>query len=111
MALEIFIRNCPAAKYLIEKGLTPREFNSYGSRRGNDAVMSRGTFANIRLFKNISDQVAGKTIHFPTGKQLDVWDAAEMYKNDNISVIIIAGKDYGSGSSRDWAAKGQWMLV
>jgi len=73
--------------------------------------MSRGTFANIRLFNKISDQVAGKTVHFPTGRQLDVWDAAEMYKNDNIPVIIIAGKDYGSGSSRDWAAKGQWMLV
>ena len=104
-------RMSPAAKYLTEKGLVPREFNSYGARRGNDAVMSRGTFANIRLFNKILDQVAAKTVHFPTGKQLDIYDAAELYKNENIPLIIIAGKDYGTGSSRDWAAKGQSMLV
>ncbi len=96
---------------MTDKGLVPREFNSYGSRRGNDAIMSRGTFANMRLYNKIVDQVAPKTIHFPSNKLLDIYDAAELYKYDNIPLIVIAGKEYGTGSSRDWAAKGQWMLV
>ena len=106
-----FKRNCPADKYLTDKGLIPREFNSHGSRRGNDAIMSRGTFSNMRLFNKIYDQVAAKTIHFPSNKLLDIYDAAELYKCDDIPLIVIAGKEYGTGSSRDWAAKGQWMLV
>lgn len=105
-------RNSAAAKYLLERGLAPRDFNSYGSRRGNDAVMSRGTFANIRLVnKLMGSQVGPRTIFFPTNQQIDVFDAAENYKRHNIPVIVIAGKEYGSGSSRDWAAKGPWMLV
>ena len=104
-------RNSPAAKYLSEKGLAPRDFNSYGSRRGNDAVMSRGTFANIRLVnKLMGSQTGPKTVHFPTEKQLDIFDAAEFYKQENVPVVLLAGKEYGSGSSRDWAAKGPWML-
>ena len=105
-------RNSPAAKYLSERGLAPRDFNSYGSRRGNDAVMSRGTFANIRLVnKLLGSQAPGpKTIHIPTQTQMDIFDAAEKYKQNGVSVILIAGKEYGSGSSRDWAAKGPWML-
>lgn len=103
-------RNSPAAKYLMEKGLTPREFNSYGSRRGNDEVMSRGTFANIRLFNSLINQVAPKTIHIPSGKQLDIYDAAELYKKERIPLIVLAGKEYGVGSSRDWVAKGQYLL-
>ncbi len=91
--------------------LTPREFNSYGSRRGNDAVMSRGTFANIRLVNKFMEKVGPKTKHFPSGDTMDVFDCAERYRGDGRSLIILAGKDYGSGSSRDWAAKGPWMLV
>lgn len=105
-------RNSSAARYLLEKGLAPRDFNSYGSRRGNDAVMTRGTFANIRILnKLMGSQTGPRTIHFPTNQPMDVFDAAEQYKKDQISVIVIAGKEYGSGSSRDWAAKGPWMLV
>ena len=105
-------RNSPAARYLTEKGLPAREFNSYGSRRGNDFVMARGTFANIRLINKImGSQVGPKTIYFPSGEIMDIFDAAEMYKSDRIPAIILAGKEYGSGSSRDWAAKGPWMLV
>ena len=105
-------RNSPAAKYLLEKGLAPRDFNSYGSRRGNDSIMSRGTFANIRLINKLMGTFVGpKTIHLPTQEVYDVFEAAECYKTDKIPVILIAGKEYGSGSSRDWAAKGPWMLV
>ena len=104
-------RNSPAAKYLSEKGLAPRDFNSYGSRRGNDAVMSRGTFANIRLVnKLMGSQTGPKTIFMPTQAPMDIFDAAEQYRHKNIPVILLAGKEYGSGSSRDWAAKGPWML-
>lgn len=104
-------RNSPAAKYLSDRGLAPRDFNSYGSRRGNDAVMSRGTFANIRLVnKLMGSQQGPKTTYLPTGQVLDIFDAAESYKKSNIPVILLAGKEYGSGSSRDWAAKGPWML-
>lgn len=103
-------RNSPAAKYLSEMGLAPRDFNSYGSRRGNDAVMSRGTFANIRLVNKLVDQVGPRTLYLPTNQVMDIFDAAENYKRIGVPVIIIAGKEYGSGSSRDWAAKGPWML-
>jgi len=103
-------RNSPAARYLAARGLTPREFNSYGSRRGNDAVMARGTFANIRLVNKFMGQTGPRTHHIPSGDTMDVFDAAERYREDKISLIALAGKDYGSGSSRDWAAKGPYLL-
>ncbi|CAG4980680.1 unnamed protein product [Parnassius apollo] len=103
-------RNSPAARYLAARGLTPREFNSYGSRRGNDAVMSRGTFANIRLVNRLSPTPGPKTTHVPSGDLMDIFDAAERYASENVPLIAIVGKDYGSGSSRDWAAKGPFLL-
>ncbi|KAH0619867.1 hypothetical protein JD844_014239 [Phrynosoma platyrhinos] len=103
-------RGSAAARYLTNKGLTPREFNSYGARRGNDAVMTRGTFANIKLLNKFIGKPAPKTIHIPTGQMLDVFDAAEFYRKENIPLIILAGKKYGQGSSRDWAAKGPFLL-
>ncbi|XP_053387379.1 cytoplasmic aconitate hydratase-like isoform X2 [Mercenaria mercenaria] len=103
-------RNSPAARYLAGRGLTPREFNSYGSRRGNDAVMARGTFANIRLVNKFLSKPGARTLHLPTGEEMDIFDAAERYKSEGKPVVILAGKEYGSGSSRDWAAKGPWIL-
>ncbi|XP_046857260.1 cytoplasmic aconitate hydratase-like isoform X2 [Xenia sp. Carnegie-2017] len=103
-------RVSPAAKYLSSRGLVPRDFNSYGSRRGNDAVMARGTFANIRLVNKFMGKAAPKTVHFPSNEEMFVFDAAEKYRSEGRTLIILAGKDYGSGSSRDWAAKGPWML-
>lgn len=103
-------RNSPAARYLTNRGLTPREFNSYGSRRGNDAIMARGTFANIRLLNKFLNKQAPQTIHLPSGEVLDVFDAAERYQQAGLPLIILAGKEYGSGSSRDWAAKGPFLL-
>uniref|UniRef100_A0A8C2R4A9 Cytoplasmic aconitate hydratase n=1 Tax=Capra hircus TaxID=9925 RepID=A0A8C2R4A9_CAPHI len=103
-------RNSPAARYLTNRGLTPREFNSYGSRRGNDAIMARGTFANIRLLNKFLNKQAPQTIHLPSGEVLDVFDAAERYQQAGLPLIVLAGKEYGSGSSRDWAAKGPFLL-
>lgn len=103
-------RNSPAARYLTSRGLTPREFNSYGSRRGNDAVMARGTFANIRLLNRFLGKQAPKTLYLPTGEMMDVFDAAEHYKQAGHPLLVLAGKEYGSGSSRDWAAKGPLLL-
>lgn len=103
-------RNSPAARFLSANGLTPREFNSYGSRRGNDAVMARGTFANIRIVNKFMSVAGPKTVHIPSGDEMDIFDCAERYKSEKIPVIIIAGKEYGSGSSRDWAAKGPFLL-
>ncbi|XP_048472977.1 iron-responsive element-binding protein 2 [Rhincodon typus] len=103
-------RSSAAARYLIRNGLTPREFNSYGARRGNDAVMTRGTFANIRLLNKFIGKTAPKTIYIPSGQTLDVFDAAERYQREGFPLIILAGKRYGSGSSRDWAAKGPYLL-
>ncbi|XP_060743075.1 iron-responsive element-binding protein 2 isoform X1 [Tachysurus vachellii] len=99
-----------AAKYLQSKRLTPREFNSYGARRGNDAVMTRGTFASIKLLNLLVGKPGPKTVHVPSGQTMDVFEAAERYQRDGIPLIILAGKDYGSGSSRDWAAKGPYLL-
>ena len=101
----------PAGKYLIANGVQPREFNSYGSRRGNDRVMTRGTFANIRL-KNlmVPGVEGGITLHMPDGEKMSIYDAAMIYLQEGIPSVIIAGKDYGSGSSRDWAAKGTKLL-
>uniref|UniRef100_A0A673J5C7 aconitate hydratase n=1 Tax=Sinocyclocheilus rhinocerous TaxID=307959 RepID=A0A673J5C7_9TELE len=99
-----------AAKYLQSKRLTPREFNSYGARRGNDAVMTRGTFASIKLQNRLIGKTGPKTLHIPSGQMLDVFEAAERYQRDGVPLIILAGKEYGSGSSRDWAAKGPYLL-
>ncbi len=97
----------PAGKWLIEHGVQPKDFNSYGSRRGNDLVMARGTFANIRL-KNllVAPKEGNWTKHFPDGEVMPIFDAAMKYKAEGVPVIVIAGKEYGTGSSRDWAAKG-----
>jgi len=90
--------------------LTPREFNSYGARRGNDDVMARGTFANIRLINQLVAKAGPRTIHIPSGEEMDIFDAAELYRKENRQLIVITGKEYGTGSSRDWAAKGPWKL-
>ncbi|XP_022699070.1 cytoplasmic aconitate hydratase-like [Varroa jacobsoni] len=103
-------RNSPAARYLASRGLAPREFNSYGSRRGNDDVMSRGTFANIRLVNKFVAKPGPRTVHIPSGEELDIFDAASRYAQSGDQLIILAGKEYGSGSSRDWAAKGPYLL-
>lgn len=99
-----------AARYLATRGLTPRDFNSYGSRRGNDAVMARGTFANIRIVNKLASMAGPRTRYIPSGEELDVFDCAERYRDEGTPTIIIAGKEYGSGSSRDWAAKGPYLL-
>ncbi|KAH7566218.1 hypothetical protein JRO89_XS08G0118200 [Xanthoceras sorbifolium] len=104
-------KDSPAAKYLMERGVDRRDFNSYGSRRGNDEIMARGTFANIRIVnKLLNGEVGPKTIHIPTGEKLSVFDAAMRYKSEGHDTIILAGAEYGSGSSRDWAAKGPMLL-
>jgi aconitate hydratase len=101
----------PAGKYLVRKGVDGKDFNSYGSRRGNDSVMVRGTFANIRLKNQIvPDMEGGFTRHFPSGERLTIFDAARQYKQEGTPLIILAGKEYGTGSSRDWAAKGSALL-
>ncbi|CAD5196499.1 unnamed protein product [Musa acuminata subsp. malaccensis] len=103
-------KDSPAAKYLTERGVDPKDFNSYGSRRGNDEVMARGTFANIRLVnKLLKGEVGPKTIHIPSGEKLSVFDTAMRYKDEGHDTIILAGAEYGSGSSRDWAAKGPML--
>jgi aconitate hydratase len=97
----------PAGKYLQENDIKPRDFNSYGSRRGNDQVMARGTFGNIRLKNQLVTPKEGNwTMHLPSGEIMPVFDAAVRYRNERVPSIIIAGKEYGTGSSRDWAAKG-----
>lgn len=101
----------PAGKYLIENGVSPRNFNSYGSRRGNHEVMMRGTFANIRIRNKIAPGTeGGYTTYWPTGEVMPIYDAAMKYKADNTGLVVIGGKDYGMGSSRDWAAKGSNLL-
>ena len=101
----------PAGRYLMDLGVNPKDFNSYGSRRGNHEVMMRGTFANIRLKNGLVPGVeGGMTVHFPTGKTLSIFDAAMAYQKDHTPLLILAGKEYGSGSSRDWAAKGPALL-
>ena len=101
----------PAGKYLIERGVQPKDFNSYGARRGNHEVMMRGTLANIRL-KNlmVPGVEGGFTAHQPDGKQMTIFDASEQYRKEGVPLIVIAGKEYGTGSSRDWAAKGVQLL-
>eukprot|EP00261_Vitis_vinifera_P000699 XP_002263337.1 PREDICTED: aconitate hydratase 1 [Vitis vinifera] len=104
-------KDSPAARYLMERGVDRRDFNSYGSRRGNDEIMARGTFANIRIVnKLLKGEVGPKTLHIPSGEKLSVFDAAMRYKSEGQDTIILAGAEYGSGSSRDWAAKGPMLL-
>ncbi|MCA8942691.1 MAG: aconitate hydratase AcnA, partial [Planctomycetes bacterium] len=101
----------PAGAYLQSHGVEPKDFNSYGSRRGNDRVMTRGTFANIRLRNQMAPGTEGGiTRHVPSGEQMSVFDAAERYKAERTPLMVLAGKEYGTGSSRDWAAKGTLLL-
>ncbi len=100
----------PAGKYLEAKGVDKKDFNSYGSRRGNHEVMMRGTFANVRLKNELVEKEGGWTLYHPSAKMMSVFDASIDYQKDNIALIILAGKEYGSGSSRDWAAKGASLL-
>jgi aconitate hydratase len=104
-------KDSPAGRFLISKGVEPKDFNSYGSRRGNDDVMVRGTFANIRIKNLMLDGVeGGYTLHVPSGEQLAIYDAAMKYKASKTPLVVFAGKEYGTGSSRDWAAKGTLLL-
>ena len=104
-------RKSPAADWLREQGVKELSFNSYGSRRGNHEVMVRGTFANIRIRNEMLNNVeGGYTRHIPTGEQLSIYDAAMRYIDSDTPLIVIAGKEYGTGSSRDWAAKGTRLL-
>jgi aconitate hydratase len=106
-------KGSPAAKYLVEHGVEPREFNSYGARRGNHEVMMRGTFANIRLRNFLcgrDDLVGGLTLKLPEGEAMPIYDAAMRYAEEGTPLVVLAGKEYGSGSSRDWAAKGTNLL-
>jgi aconitate hydratase len=101
----------PAGKYLIAEGVKASEFNSYGARRGNHEVMMRGTFGNIRLRNQLAPGTEGGwTLHQPSGEQMTIYDAAVRYKKENVPLVVFAGKEYGSGSSRDWAAKGTLLL-
>jgi len=101
----------PAAKYLQANGVSPRDFNSYGSRRGNHEVMMRGTFANVRLRNLLAPGTeGGVTRHLPDGAQMSIYDASMKYQADGVPLVVIAGKEYGTGSSRDWAAKGTYLL-
>ena len=104
-------KDSPAGRFLISRGVEPKDFNSYGSRRGNDDVMVRGTFANIRIRNQMLDDVeGGYTRHVPSGEQMAIYDAAMKYKAEGTPLVVIAGKEYGTGSSRDWAAKGTLLL-
>ena len=104
-------RDSPAGRYLIEHGVAPHDFNSYGSRRGNHEVMMRGTFANTRIKNQMVPGVeGGVTLHYPSGEKLAIYDAAMRYHAEGVPLVVFAGKEYGTGSSRDWAAKGTRLL-
>ncbi len=104
-------KDSPAGRYLIEHGVEPKDFNSYGARRGNHEVMMRGTFANIRLQNEMTPDVRGGfTVHQPSGERMSIFDAAMRYREEGVPLVVIAGKEYGTGSSRDWAAKGPKLL-
>ncbi|MGN6604346.1 MAG: aconitate hydratase AcnA [Ginsengibacter sp.] len=105
-----FNERSPAGNYLINLAVEKKDFNSYGSRRGNDEVMVRGTFANVRIRNLLLEREGGFTKYLPTGEEMTVFDAAMKYKENKIPLIVLAGKEYGSGSSRDWAAKGTFLL-
>ena len=103
-------RDSPAGKWLMDNGVDVRDFNSYGSRRGNHEVMIRGTFANVRLRNQLVDREGGFTRHFPDGEETTIYEAAMKYASDGVALVVFAGTEYGSGSSRDWAAKGTALL-
>ncbi|RIL80632.1 aconitate hydratase, partial [Staphylococcus equorum] len=104
-------KDTPAGKYLLDNGVSPRDFNSYGSRRGNHEVMVRGTFANIRIKNQLAPGTeGGYTTYWPTKEVMSIYDAAMKYKEDGTGLVVLAGNDYGMGSSRDWAAKGTNLL-
>jgi len=105
-----FNENAASGKYLLGKGVKKENFNSYGSRRGNDEVMVRGTFANVRIKNTLADREGGFTQYLPSGQEMSVFDASEKYRKDHTPLLVLAGKEYGSGSSRDWAAKGTFLL-
>ena len=105
-----FNEKSPAGRYLLSKNVAKEDFNSYGSRRGNDEVMVRGTFANVRIKNRLISTEGGYTLYFPENEELSVFDAAQKYKADQTPLLVLAGKEYGSGSSRDWAAKGTFLL-
>ncbi|HEX6708846.1 MAG TPA: aconitate hydratase [Rubrobacter sp.] len=100
----------PAGQYLISKGVDPRDFNSYGSRRGNHEVMVRGTFGNIRLRNQLVEKEGGYTVQLPDGEETTIYEASLQYADEGVPLVVLAGKEYGSGSSRDWAAKGSFLL-
>jgi aconitate hydratase len=104
-------KDTPAGKYLLSKGVQQSDFNQYGARRGNHEVMMRGTFANIRLRNQLAPGTeGGVTVHLPSGNSMSIYDAAMRYVGERVPLMILAGKEYGSGSSRDWAAKGTKLL-
>lgn len=105
-----FNEHSAAGKYLVNRGVKKENFNSYGSRRGNDEVMVRGTFANVRIKNKLAQSEGGFTRYLPTGEEMSVYDASIKYKEDQTALVVLAGKEYGSGSSRDWAAKGAFLL-
>lgn len=105
-----FSENSAAGKYLLSRGVKKENFNSYGSRRGNDEVMVRGTFANVRIKNKLAQKEGGFTCHLPSGKEMSVYDAALIYREEQTPLLVLTGKEYGSGSSRDWAAKGTFLL-
>ncbi|MCP2025325.1 aconitate hydratase [Flavobacterium sp. HSC-32F16] len=105
-----FKENSAAGSYLLSRGVEKNDFNSYGSRRGHDEVMIRGTFANVRIKNGLAKQEGGFTTHLPTGEEMSIYEASVKYKETQTPLIILAGKEYGSGSSRDWAAKGTFLL-
>lgn len=105
-----FSKESAAGQYLLERGVDRIHFNSYGSRRGNDEIMTRGTFANVRIKNKLANREGGYTTHIPSGEEMTVFDAANKYKETHTPLVVLAGKEYGSGSSRDWAAKGTYLL-
>jgi aconitate hydratase len=100
----------PAGQYLIAKGVQPKDFNQYGTRRGNHEVLIRGTFANIRLRNKLAEKEGWWTRHFPSGEEMTIYDASVRYQKERVPLVVFAGKEYGSGSSRDWAAKGPNLM-
>ncbi len=105
-----FLPEHPAGRYLVEHGVEKKDFNSYGSRRGNHEVMMRGTFANVRIKNKLASREGGWTTYQPTGEEMTVFDASMKYQESGTPLVVIGGKEYGSGSSRDWAAKGTILL-
>jgi aconitate hydratase len=100
----------PAGQYLVSKGVKPVDFNQYGTRRGNHEVLIRGTFANIRLRNKLAEKEGWWTRHFPSGEEMTIYDASVRYQKEGVPLVVFAGKEYGSGSSRDWAAKGPNLM-